>query len=554
MAFNQDIEWEYIPVETADEIMLCGDVVESKRLKNWNKWLKIRKQQHKHLGLMVCRSSTSLLMNDSDKFRSKVECKWLVDIALKLKANKKYHTDFSDSVDREIKKFTSVYIPDVIHSEKGLSGIWKDARFDLQTPNKELIYNELNTLKSLIPFKSPEKLAIIGENILKKAMKHKFDYKGTIPSVYVESAHKTNNYCNFPLIFIRVNDYIIKSIDDSTKCMTIKLKTKSKPINIVKINEDSWDEITVENCGQISICYKWIKEEHTTTKYDGILKEKPKECFFFDTRTNILGPGQIKRLTVLFRPTQTGPYREMWFLQLYIQGRLDYIARINVPLQGCAIYYEDNLSSILKIKKYHYHDEKMEYLNHVLQTENTKSIEELLCQCMLLKESLKEKYLDLISQTAVTLLKNEIFFERSLITQHELNAHKTMYITMDCIDLIMSTYEPDHYEVCQELYKNFSENKPKSDDEISAVDITMEQKTEYATMSEEWLEMIKPMIKKRLEWAVERISDYDFLWPECQHENLNPTVKDEHTRRIEPYEQKECNLSLVRQFFINKYL
>jgi len=291
-------------------------------------------------------------MNDSDKFRSKVECKWLIDVALKLKANKEYRSDFPYIVDREIKKFTSVYIPDVIRTEKGLLGIRKDARFDLQTPNKELIYNELNTLKSLIPFKCPEKLAIVGENILKIAMKHKFDYKGTIPSVYVESAHnKINNYCNIPLIVIKVNDYIIKSIDDSTKCMTIKL-TKSKPINTVKINEDSWDEIIVENCGQISIYYKWIKEEYSTTKYDCILKEKPKECFFFDTRTNILGPGQIKRLTVLFRPTQTGPHREMWFLQLYIQGRLDHIARINVPLQGCAIHYEDNISSIIKVSTY----------------------------------------------------------------------------------------------------------------------------------------------------------------------------------------------------------
>jgi len=53
MSSNQDNEWEYIPVETADEIMLCGDVDESKSLKNWNRWLKIRKRQHKYLGLMV---------------------------------------------------------------------------------------------------------------------------------------------------------------------------------------------------------------------------------------------------------------------------------------------------------------------------------------------------------------------------------------------------------------------------------------------------------------------------------------------------------------------
>lgn len=53
MGCNGDIEWEYIPVETADEIMPCGDVIECKRLQNWNRWLKIRKQQHKSLGLKV---------------------------------------------------------------------------------------------------------------------------------------------------------------------------------------------------------------------------------------------------------------------------------------------------------------------------------------------------------------------------------------------------------------------------------------------------------------------------------------------------------------------
>lgn len=58
----------------------------------------------------------------------------------------------------------------------------------------------------------------------------------------------------------------------------------------------------------------------------------------------------------------------------------------------------------------------------------------------------------------------------------------------------------------------------------------MEQKSEYATMSEEWLEMIKPMIKKRLEWVVERLLDYDILWPECKHENPKQTINDEHTR------------------------
>lgn len=53
MSCDQETEWEYIPVETADEVMSCGDVIESKELNNWNKWLKIRKQQQKYLSLKV---------------------------------------------------------------------------------------------------------------------------------------------------------------------------------------------------------------------------------------------------------------------------------------------------------------------------------------------------------------------------------------------------------------------------------------------------------------------------------------------------------------------
>lgn len=40
-------------METADEVMSCGNIVECNRLKNWNRWLKIRKQQYSHLGLTV---------------------------------------------------------------------------------------------------------------------------------------------------------------------------------------------------------------------------------------------------------------------------------------------------------------------------------------------------------------------------------------------------------------------------------------------------------------------------------------------------------------------
>lgn len=54
LKMSDDVSWEYIPVETAEEVMACSDVpFESNCLKNWNRWMKIRKRQHEHLGLMV---------------------------------------------------------------------------------------------------------------------------------------------------------------------------------------------------------------------------------------------------------------------------------------------------------------------------------------------------------------------------------------------------------------------------------------------------------------------------------------------------------------------
>lgn len=77
------------------------------------------------------------------------------------------------------------------------------------------------------------------------------------------------------------------------------------------------------------------------------------------------------------------------------------------------------------------------------------SIDELLVKCMALEQSLREKSLRSISQTAAVLLKKEIIFGYEQMTPRELNAHKSMYVAMDCIDLLMDTYEPDYEEACQ---------------------------------------------------------------------------------------------------------
>jgi len=283
-------------------------------------------------------------MSGSDKFRSKVECKWMNDLALKMKTNREYKSDFPYSIPKEIQKFTSVHIPDIVCTEKGLHRLKRNTLIDFEWQRSNInLSNESQFLKGLRHARSVEKLAIVGENVFYKTMRRKIDHKYPVPSIYVEYI-RTNDKCNNDtVICIRINNSIIKSIYNSNKCETaVKLNTKQKPVNIVKINEDFWDEIILENCGEISLHYKWEKEEYPTTKYDSILKEQQIGCFYFDTRNSVLGPGQTKRLTVLFRPKTVGPHIEMWYFQAEILGKLDPIARIKILLQGCAIPNDDH--------------------------------------------------------------------------------------------------------------------------------------------------------------------------------------------------------------------
>lgn len=298
----------------------------------------------------MCRSPTSLLMNKSDKYRSKVECKWMINQAQKLKINNEYTREYPHSFHKEIQNFTSIYIPDIIRIEKGMSSnVTRDVcdNFETQISNMS-ICKELCALKYLRPAKSPEKLAIVGKNICDEIKRSNCDYKNSIPLICIEPAHENEECDNDALIIVRINNLVTKSINNnSNNCETFTLNIKL--INTIKIDEDFWDEIIIENCSQISIHYKWKKEECPATKYDNILKKQSIECFYFDTRTGILGPGQIKRLKVLFRPKIIGLDRETWLFQVEILGRLDPIVRINVSLLVCAISKIDIKAIIKKV-------------------------------------------------------------------------------------------------------------------------------------------------------------------------------------------------------------
>lgn len=139
-----------------------------------------------------------------------------------------------------------------------------------------------------------------------------------------------------------------------------------RPLVTVRVNEEFWDEIEVENRGEVSVHYGWKKEEDeeeeeeekkdeeeesaTTTLTEHSLALKPRplgEYFYFDDKPGILGPGQSKRVSVLFRPKTIGQYKETWTFRADVLGRWDPVARVKIYLQGCGIPSSDD-DAILK--------------------------------------------------------------------------------------------------------------------------------------------------------------------------------------------------------------
>lgn len=63
------------------------------------------------------------------------------------------------------------------------------------------------------------------------------------------------------------------------------------------------------------------------------------------------------------------------------------------------------------------------------------------------------------------------------------------------------------------------------------------------------------MIHTRLEWVVDRISDFDMQWTKCKH-GMNITTNNitNTILQTEFYDQNDCNFTLKGQYCVNKYL
>ncbi|VVC38463.1 Hypothetical protein CINCED_3A023853 [Cinara cedri] len=191
--------------------------------------------------------------------------------------------------------------------------------------------------------------------------------------------------------------------------------------------------------------------------------------------------------------------------------------------------------------QYHYHGRKMDRLYSAMHitNEGPVTIDDLMYRCTRLGRSLQDKYSELVGRTAVTLLKREMVCGHGVqMTRSELNAHKVMFVALNLVDLTLNAYESDYNEACQELLQKKSSISMKkkgsifleNEESINTTVDMQDQSKECAIIREDWIEMTKPMIYKHLEWAVDRILDYNVRWTECQHRIDDETINNKHAQ------------------------
>lgn len=100
-------------------------------------------------------------------------------------------------------------------------------------------------------------------------------------------------------------------------------------------------------------------------------------------------------------------------------------------------------------RRYRHAEGRMGRLSRALHRDGRPaSVEDLLRQCAQLERSRGERLTDAVARTAVTLLQDDAVPGHERMTGRELNAHKSVLVAVDCVDLLLATYEADFSEAC----------------------------------------------------------------------------------------------------------
>ncbi|NWJ11341.1 MYBPP protein, partial [Crypturellus undulatus] len=342
--------------------------LQHKALQNWDRHMGIRKKQEKYLGKILRKPENELLMNISDDYRQIQEERDLIDRSLPaLFPGKGYRrgSEFWSQPDRIGDELTGLMMtltqrergypepvthvgkPRTVRRETGLRSP-KTATFRLTWDKGLFLKHRRQELKSILEeldFYEPDLdgLEVIGKgqpftSVSAQPLPHpttseeseKLDPFPDYPSAVPESILGPSlDFCGQPARWI-----------NGTASCKDEVGIAARLTFEIVAGERAESSLTVSNDGTTAIWYSWRRLPQQIP-----IRETKKriQYFYFNTRPDVILPGETRKFSVLFKSEKAGIFSESWEFRthpLLLGGAL-----LQVSLWGIAVY-EDKLADL----------------------------------------------------------------------------------------------------------------------------------------------------------------------------------------------------------------
>ncbi|KYQ51572.1 MYCBP-associated protein [Trachymyrmex zeteki] len=320
------------PLVTTRDNLLSRDTSfsEDRGFINWKKWLADHKKQNRYIEFVTGRSQGEQLQNSSEKFRSFVEMKNLMEHAAIPMVSDKYRgrpefwktpeflPDRGDACLPEVSLTLSkkdltfpsdlmhVGLPDLIAKERSLATqkkeeFWKRSEY-LKTRKLELA----EEIALLVP-KEPEMttLAIQGHAYQKKKLPLL-----RMPLITITESEDEPREDADQAVILKIQDrefvwqrslFRMEPVDTDPIIWSLTFTSKT--------NEQIEREIVLENKGTRVIEYHW---RYSSFRTYGMSFERHGSQFFFNKTKGLILPGQIVKIKIWYRSRTCGVFTEYW--------------------------------------------------------------------------------------------------------------------------------------------------------------------------------------------------------------------------------------------------
>ncbi|NWW44264.1 MYBPP protein, partial [Pedionomus torquatus] len=335
---------------------------EHKALQNWHHHMTIRKKQEKYLGEVLQRPENELVMNTSEDYRQIQEERDLIDRCLPaLLPGKGYRrgSEFWTQPERIGDEVTGVTMT-LTQSERGypepVTHVGKPHSVQMETglkPPKKIPFH-LSWHESLFLKERRQEL----KSILKELDFYKPDLDGleVIGKGQPFTSVSTESFvCSTPseksVTLDSLSDYTsvapegiegpsldfcgrpARWIHGTTSCRD-EIGIAARLTFEILVGERAESFLTVSNDGTTAIWYDWMRLPQKIPSRETKRIRKP--CFYFDTRSGVMLPGETRKFSFIFKSESAGIFSESWEFRthpLLLGGAL-----LQVTLWGIAVY------------------------------------------------------------------------------------------------------------------------------------------------------------------------------------------------------------------------